>query len=1014
MGLPKLAVKRPITIVMITLAVLLLGFISLTRLPIDLLPNLELPVMAVSVSYQGVGPQEIESLISIPLEESIGTVNGIESITTRSSEGNSILIAQFSFGTDMSQAALELRERVDTVKAFLPEDASSPIVLQIDPDSLPIIQISLTGTNDLASLQVFADEVLSPRIERIDGVASVEVSGGYSRKIEVKVDPAIIHSYGLTMDTLMSMISAENINLPGGTIQRGNQEYTIRTLGEFNSLSEIEDLRFILNSGQQIALSDVAQVNFVDDDQQSIVRANGQRSLDISVSKQSGTNTVNVARSVLSELDEIIEENSQYEIVPVLNQAEFIELSIDNLLESALLGSLFAIIVLFLFFRSIRTTSIIAIAIPISVIATFVLLYFSNITLNLMTLGGLALAIGMLVDNAIVVLENIFRFREEGVDKEEAAVSGANEVAMAITASTITTIAVFLPIVFVEGITSEIFRELALTIALSLLASLVVALSVIPMLSSKLIRRSTKTTEAKDSKFIKIFTNFKQKYVKLLKISIENPGKTILSGVLIFVVAISTIFLVGTEYFPEVDQGQFSVSIDLASGTSSEKTEETTVKVEDMILNILGVETVYSNIGKGSSSINVITDLSSDSSTADIADILRKKVRDIAGADISVSVLSAASLAGGGGMGGAPISISVKGDNLDELESISQDFIAIISQVDGTRMVNSSFTSGVPEVQIKVDRLQASQYGLTTAQVANAVRTIMTGSTVTRYKYQGSEIDVVVKGVDSYNQGVASLNSLLISTPTGSIIPLSEISNISLAQGPTRIDREDQVRVVTVSSQIYQRDLGGISEDIEALLSEYNMPNGYTYQFGGEYTELQNALEDLTLALVLSIILVYMVLASQFESLLHPFIIMFAVPLSFSGGALGLFITGNSLSVPSMIGAIMLAGIVVNDAIVLVDYINTRRKQGEDVKEAIMNAGPIRLRPILITTLTTALALIPLGLGLGEGGELLAPMGIAVIFGISLATLLTLVFIPALYLVFDNLANKLKRIYTKN
>ncbi|MFP4457335.1 MAG: efflux RND transporter permease subunit [Clostridia bacterium] len=1008
MGLPKLAVKRPITILMITLAVLLLGFISLTRLPIDLLPNLELPVMAVSVNYQGVGPQEIESLISIPLEESIGTVNGIESITTRSSEGNSILIAQFAFGTDMSQAALELREKVDTVEAFLPEDASSPIVLQIDPDSLPIIQIALTGTNDLASLQVFADEVLSPNIERLDGVASVDISGGYSRKVEIIVDPAIIHSYGLTFDTLASMISAENINLPGGTIKRGNQEYTIRTLGEFKSLSEIENLRFMLNTGQQISLGDVAQVRFIDDDQQSIVRANGQRSLDISVNKQSGTNTVNVARNVLDELDNIVENNPQYEIVPVLNQAEFIELSIDNLLESALLGSLFAFIVLFLFFRSFRTTSIIAIAIPISVISTFVLLYFSNITLNLMTLGGLALAIGMLVDNAIVVLENIFRFREEGVEKEEAAVSGASEVSMAITASTITTIAVFLPIVFVEGITSEIFRELALTIALSLLVSLVVALSVIPMLSSRLIKRKSKTKDIKDSKFIKIFDSLKEKYVKLLRLSINNPGKTILSGVLIFILAMSTIFLVGTEYFPEVDQGQFTVSIDLASGTSSEKTEDTTIKVENMILDIPGVETVYSTIGKGSSSVNVTTDLSSDSSSADIADILRKKVEEIAGADIDVSVLSATSLAGGG-MGGAPVSIAIKGDNLDKLENISQDFISIISQVDGTRMVSSSFTSGVPEVQIKINRLQASQYGLTTAQVANSVRTIMTGTTVTRYNYQGSEIDVIIKGMDSYNQGVASLNSLLVSTPTGSIVPLSEIANISLAQGPTRIEREDQVRVVTVSSQIYQRDLGSISEDIEALLDEYDMPNGYTYQLGGEYTELVNALEDLTLALVLSIILVYMVLASQFESFLHPFIIMFAVPLSFSGGALGLFVTGNSLNVPSMIGAIMLAGIVVNDAIVLVDYINTRRKQGEEVKEAIMNAGPIRLRPILITTLTTALALIPLGLGLGEGGELLAPMGIAVIFGISLATLLTLVFIPALYLVFDNLANKLKR-----
>lgn len=992
---------------MATLAVLLIGFISLTKLPIDLLPNLELPIMAVSVSYQGVGPHEIESLISIPLEKSIGTLNGIESVMTRSSENNSLLIAQFAFGTDMSQAALELRERVDTVKAFLPSDASSPMVLKIDPDSLPIIQVSLRGTDDLASLQLFANEILSPQLERVDGIAAVDVSGGYTRSIEIEVDPATIHNYGLTMDTLMTIIRAENINLPGGVVKRGDQEYTIRTLGEFTSLAEIEDLRFMLSSGQQLRLADFAEVSFVEDELGSIVRSNGKRSLDISVSKQSGTNTVNVARSVMKSLDEIIADNPQYEITPVLNQAEFIELAIDNLVQNALLGSLFAVMVLLIFFRSIRTTLIIAVAIPISIIATFVLLYFTNITLNLMTLGGLALAVGMLVDNAIVVLENIFRYREEGAEKEQAAVHGAGEVAMAITASTITTIAVFLPIVFVGGITSEIFKELALTIALSLMASLIVALTVIPMLSSKFIKVRAEDPDKDPGVVIKVFAKIKEKYVKLLKVAIDNPGKTILSGVLVFAIAMSTIFLIGTEYFPEIDQGQFSVSVDLAAGTSSEKTEETTIFVENLILDIPGVETVYSTIGKGSSSINVITDLSREHSSSDVADTLRKKVENIAGADISISVLSAASLAGGD-IGGAPISIAIKGDSLEELESISQEIVDIVKTVEGTRMVSSSFSRGVPEIQVKIDRLHASQYGLTTAQIANSIRTTMTGSTVTRYKYQGSEIDVVVKGAGSYDQGIASLDSLLITTPMGTIIPLSEVADIFLAQGPTSIQRENQERIVMVSSQIYQRDLGSISEEIELLLKDYQIPRGYSYEIGGEYTELQDALRDLGLALVLSIILVYMVLASQFESFLYPFIIMFAVPLSFAGGAFGLFVTGKSLSVPAMIGAIMLAGIVVNDAIVLVDYINTRRREGEEVKEAILNAGEIRLRPILITTLTTALALVPLGLGLGEGGELLAPMGIAVIFGIILATLLTLVFIPALYIVFDRLTKKVK------
>ncbi len=1009
MGLPKLAVRRPITVLMVTLAVILIGFISLSRLPIDLLPNLEFPIVVISTSYPGVGPQEIESLVTMPLEQGVGTISGIENISSRSSEGNSLIIAEFTFGTDMGEAALELRERIDMIRPFFPDDVSAPVVQKIDPDALPIVQISLKGTDDLVSLQLFAEEILSPQLERIDGVAAVSVNGGYTRQVEIIVDPMILHSYQIPIDTLMGMIGAENLNLPGGVVNRGDQEFTIRTIGEFTSISEIRDLRFMLRTGESIRLGDISQVNFVEVESSSIVRSNGERSLDISVSKQSGTNTVRVARNVMDALDEITNRYSQYEIEPILNQAEFIELSIDNLLESGILGSILAILVLLFFFRNIKTTMIIAIAIPVSVIATFVLLYFANITLNLMTLGGLALAIGMLVDNSIVVLENIYRFRESGENKVNAAIKGASEVAMAVTASTLTTVAVFIPIVFVEGITSEIFRELALTITLSLLASLAVSLTVIPMLSSKLLDTFHTEKELEETTLGKMLGSLREKYNNLLKAAINNPGKTVLAGVLVFAISMSSILLVGTEFFPEVDQGQFSVNVRMPSGTSVERTLEVTQEVEDLILTLNGIKTVYSNVSKGSSSINVMTDMDRDYRSADLADNVRDMVRDIPGVNISVSVMSAASLAGGG-MGGAPISISIRGDDLDELERISSELVNIVSQVEGTRMVASSFTSGVPEIQVRVDRLQASQYGLTTAQVANTVRTIMTGSTVTRYKYEGSEINVVIKGEDIYNQGIASLSNLMINTPTEAIIPLSQIASIELAQGPRRIDREAQQRVVTVSSQIYQRDLGSVSADVEKVLDEYHFPPGYSYGIGGEFTELQDALNDLTLALALSIVLVYMVLASQFESFLHPFIIMFAVPLSFSGGALGLFLTGNRLSVPAMIGAIILAGIVVNDAIVLVDYINTRRRDfGEDIKTAIISAGPIRLRPILITTLTTSLALIPLSLGLGEGGELLAPMGIAVIFGITVATLLTLVFIPAMYLLLDKLASKIRK-----
>lgn len=1030
MNLTSISVKRPITILMVTLIIILLGFVSLTRLPIDLLPEFNVPVAIVQTTYSGVGPQEIENLITRPIEESISTVSNIKNVSSVSSEGSSIVIAEFNFGTDMDFASLEMREKVDMVKGFLPDGSNNPMVLKIDPNAMPIIEASLSGSSDLSKLQSFGEDVIKPRLERIEGVASVNINGGYEREVRVKVDQQKLQSYGISMDFLAQIIGAENLNLPGGSVEKGIQDLTIRTTGEFKDVDEIRNLPISLQTGGIILLSDIAEVDIVNKDVSSISKTNGENSLSISVQKQSGTNTVNVSNKINEEIEKIKEEYPTRDFRVVIDQADFIKFSINTVVKSAALGAILAVIILFLFLRNIRTTFIVGAAIPVSVIATFSLIYFNDITLNLMTLGGLALGIGMLVDNSIVVLENIYRFRQEGYSKKEAAIKGAKEVAMAVTASTLTTVAVFLPIVFVQGITSTIFKELALTVTFSLLASLFVSLTLVPMLSSKILKVDDSQGKKHDQKFRivsfifdgfdKVFGRLENRYKKVLGWSLRHRKSTILIGILVFVLSIASLTQVGAEFIPATDEGQFTVSIELPTGSELDRTNDVVLEVEERLSEMELVDTLFTKVGSGGqfsmggnteniASVTGILKKEREKTTFDVAEEIRNELDNIPGAEITVEVTSNSLGGMSGGMAGAPVSISIKGDDLDTLKTISDDIANIVESVEGTREVSHDIGEGIPEVQINVDRTTASQYGLSAAQIANTVKTVVSGRTATRYKMEGDEIDVVIKGDDIYSESISNLNNLPISTPMGTVIPLDQVADVEIARGPVAINRDAQSRVVTVNSQISGRDLGSIVEDIEGKLDDYDMPAGYNYDIGGENEQLQESFSDLGLALILAIVLVYMILASQFESLLHPFTIMFTVPLSIAGGALGLFLTGRTINVTSLIGTIMLAGIVVNNAIVLIDYINTRRSNGEERNEAITNAGPIRLRPILMTTLTTVLGLLPIAIGLGEGSEIQSPMATVVIGGLLLSTLLTLIFIPVMYTIFDDITVKVKR-----
>lgn len=1026
MNLSKLAVKRPVTTMMVVLVVVLLGIISLAGLPIDLMPEIEIPVAIVMTSYTGAGPQEVENLVTDRVEDALATVSNIDSINSMSSEGNSIVIAQFNTGTDMDFATLEMREKVDLIKGALPDDTTEPMVLKLDPNSMPIIQIAMSSDVNLLGLQSLAEDELEQRFERIEGVASVSIGGGIEEEIEILVDQNSLSAYGLNTNALNQLISSSNINLPAGTVKKGREELSVRVVGEFKGIDEIRDIPITIPTGQVILLRDIADVSLVNKEITSISRAKGINSLNMSIQKQSGANTVKVADSINAEIESIRKEYPHLNLDVVIDSSTMIKDSINNVVSNVLIGGIFAVLILYIFLKSIRTTLIVGLSIPISLIASFILLYFNGITLNMMTLGGLALAVGMLVDSAIVVLENIYRYAYEGYSKEEAAIKGAGEVGMAIVSSTLTTIAVFLPIVFIDGMVGIIFKDFALTVALSLGASLLVALTLIPMLSSKMLSVDLDEDKNKKKKKLDFIYNafdrglekVEEKYKGLLIWGISHRKSVVFIAAGIFIASMLSLITVGMEFFPSMDEGLISISLELPLGSRISDVNEIAEVIESEIEGIEEIDLFFTSIGsssnmissgssnKGTININLVKLKERKRTTTEVTEEIRAMVKDIAGAEISVEESSGGM---GGGLGGAdPISIKIKGNNLDVLEEISNDFKEIIESVEGAREVKTSLGDAVSELEVLVNKQNAAIYGLTTGQIISSVRGGVTGNKVTTLKLDGDETDIVMRVTGDYKEDLSDFEQMEIMAPSGESIALSQLADLSIITAPVQINREDQERVVTVNSQIVGRDLGSINMDIDKQLKEYDFPDGYYYDVGGENEEMMEAFGQLILALGLAIILIYMVMAAQFESLIHPFIILFTIPLAFAGGALGLFITRTPIGVTAFIGVIMLAGIVVNNGIVLVDYINLLRSEGKSVSEAIVIAGPVRLRPILMTTLTTVLGLIPLALGIGEGAEMQAPMAIVVIGGLTLSTVLTLVFIPTVYIIIEDFSSKVK------
>jgi HAE1 family hydrophobic/amphiphilic exporter-1 len=1027
MKLHEVSIRRPVTVLMCVLMVLVLGGVSLSRLPIDLMPEMDFPISIALTSYSGVGPQEIENIVTRNIESAVATVNNIKTIQSQSSEGQSIVIAEFNSGTDMNFATLQMREKIDMVKGMLPDGVEAPMIIKMDPSMIPAAVLGVSGGENEAELTRFVEDKIKAKLESIDGVASVAVTGGTEKEIKVDLNSQKLSGYGLSFSQITGALRSENLNQPGGTVEYGDKSLLVRSTGEFESLDQIRNIPITLPTGAVVYLRDMAEVTEGYKSTDTYNRMNGDSSIGLAVQKQTDSNTVKVVNLIKKEINNILKEYPDVKIDMVFDQGQYVEQSIKNVAQSAVLGAILAVIVLFIFLKNIRTTMIIGTSIPISIIATFVLIYFSGITLNLVSLGGLALGVGMLVDNAIVVLENIYRYRNEGYSRVEAALLGTQEVGSAVLASTLTTVVVFLPIVFTQGIAAEIFKQMALAVTFSLIASLLVALTLIPMLSSKFLKMVKYHEASKNERLNKVFDKWEDAlsaidnfYRSVLGWALVHRRKTVFTVLAIFIGSLLLIPLVGIEFFPKMDQGQFTVGIELPQGALLKNTNEITGEIEEILNNLPEIQKVFVTVGSSGNGMNVSGGASNTASmnitlkplserkrsTAEVVDEMRKKVSLIPGASIEVNEVSSAAM---GASGGAAVSINIFGPDLDTLSELATNVEEVIKNVEGVRQTNTSISEGRPEAQIYVNRDKASYYGLGTAQVSAAIRTAVEGSVATTYKVDGDEIDVRVGFPEGTGKKYSQLENTKILSALGIEVPLIEIADIKLEKGPITITREGQERYVTVSSDVFGKNTGDVNKDISKRLDEMPLPPGYSIRYGGEMEQIVDAFSSLILALLLAIVLVYMVMAAQFESLLHPFTIMFSLPLAFTGSALGLVLTGRALSVPAFIGVIMLAGIVVNNAIVLVDYINTLRGRGMDRLEAILKAGPTRLRPILMTTLTTVLGLIPLALGIGEGAEAQAPMATVVIGGLTTSTILTLVIIPVIYTLFDDISVKLHR-----
>ncbi len=1026
MGLTRLAITRPVVIIMLFAALSVLGYQSYRQMPVELFPRIDIPIITVVTTYAGAGPREIETLISKPLEESISSLNGVKTVQSSSQEGLSVVPVEFNVGTDLDGAANEMRSRIEAVRGRLPREAQAPVLVKASLSSVPVLVFGVSGSRPAFEVRQIAEDRIKDRLAKVTGVASVSVVGGQQREVQVEVDKTRLQAYGLSITQVAQALNAENLNLPGGAIREGRQEYAVRTVGEFKTLDEVLNVRLATPSGTLILLRDVAQVSGGFAERTQLSRLNRQESVGLIVQKQADANTVQVVDGVKHELARLRRDLPGDLITRVAyDQSTFLNDSLADVRLSLALGALLAVLVVYLFLHNLRSTAIVALAIPTSILAAFTPMLFAGFTLNMMTLLALALSTGILVDDSIVVLENIHRHRNLGELPRDAALNGRSEIGLAALAITFTDVVVFVPIAFMGGVVGQFFRQFGLTVATVTLFSLLVSFTLTPMLASRWFSRRQRNEEVGRGLAARVFSRFDafydqldHRYRRVLAWALDHRWTVVALGLAALVVVLPVAGFLGFEFLPSADQGQFSVTIETPAGTNLATTNLAVAQVEDLLAKQPEVESMFTTVGStagavsfGSStqgantaniSVTLVDKAKRRRSDTQVIAALRQAATSIAGAKVRAETTSF-------GGSGAPVQIGLLGDDFDTLNRVAGQIAARVKQVPGTLDVDTSWRVGRPELQVQVDRLRATSMGLSTGMVAATLRTAIQGATDTKFRTGGQEYDIRVRLPEAQRQAPEDVANILIASPDGRPIYVKDVAEVTLATGPTQISRRDRQRMVVVSASLAPGYFfGNAQRDITRRIADVPL-TGVALQWSGQAEQLSESSGQLGQALLLSVILVYILMAALFEGFLSPFIIMFSLPMALVGAILGLLVGGKTLSIISMIGIIMLVGLVTKNAILLVDYTNTLRARGHDRREAILEAGPTRLRPILMTTLALIAGMTPTALGLGPGAELRSPMAVAVIGGMIWSTLLTLVVIPVVYTFVDDLTRFVAR-----
>jgi HAE1 family hydrophobic/amphiphilic exporter-1 len=1029
MSIPRLAIQRPVTMFMISAVITLLGLISLTRLPVDLMPEFEQPTLNVRTSYPGVGPLEIEELITRPLEQAVSAVPGIIRVTSSSSEGNSQVQLNFEWGSDLSEAADEVRTRVDRMRGRLPEDADPPTIFKFDSNQLPVAQIGIEGDYDPVTLREIAQNEIAPRFERVDGVAAVTVNGGVRRQIHVKLSKEKITALNLSVNNVVNTLRNENQNTPLGEIYQGNSTFLVRSQGQFQNLEDIRNVVVMTRESVPVYMRDIADVLDTTEQRRSFMLINGKPGVQIQVQKQSGKNTVAVAAAVRKEVERVNKEVPGIKMTVTQDNSVFIQRAINNVQEHALVGGILVVLIIFAFLRDFRSTLIVCTSIPVSVIGTFALLYFGGFTLNTMTFGGLALGIGMIVDAAIVVLENTHRHLHMGKDKMTASIDGSEEVWSAILASTLTHIAVFVPLLFLSGTASILFTQLSFVVMFSLAMSLFVAVTIVPVLCSRWLKTPDEEAAATGvmSRFYRMSEGFLERidegYQRAIHMAL-NHRPTVIGGAAALVVAAALIYpQIETELLPQTDEGEVNINAELAVGTRIERTEEALLRLQELIKEYVPEATTVITQGGGGGNnyqqgggsthrgqirVMLVPRDERTRTNEQIAIALRRQLSGLPGVVVRANPAGGNNqimrfLSGGGNNNGGSsrLQLEIRGHDLDDARRLAQDARVMMEDTPGIADVNVGREEGRPEIAVRVDRPKAAMLGMSVASVATTIQTNVAGTTAAQFRERGNEYPVVVQLRQEDREAIGDVGDVLLSTPTGQVVPAKNVLVLNREAGPVQIQRKNMERMTTVNAEI-EVPLSQAVESVQSRLGQLRVPPDFSIGFGEELEEQARSFKQLQLVLILAVLLVYAVMASQYESLRDPFIIMFSVPVAAIGVVLSLLLTGTSFSMQAYIGIIMLAGIVVSNAILLVDYINTlRRRDGMPLREAVELGGRTRLRPILMTSIATMLGLVPMAIGIGEGGELQAPLARVVIGGLLTSTLVTLVLVPAVYTVFE-------------